>query len=293
MVVDRPTGIPESAHKLWDDGMGAVPPRSGDLWVLSWDGNFVGLALIASAREDFVLVWPVTFPDETSFTPGRVISQSPLDIPLTVWPTRETGIGVHLLDRSLGQLLEPELVRTVMRALDGDEDPPLAAASGSAHEEKNQAADRALIEHWTELCFHTGVVAVEKFLNSDQVQAAGGSSRSAAAALGLAPQQMRPIWDGVVSATDEQLAMLADSLGVNELALLRPDPLAGVVTRLASPRFKSLIKDKMTTTGLSEAAVRTAVRTEYTLAARDDAATADTIDRKLLDAISRVGRNTR
>lgn len=295
MVVDRPAGIPESAHLLWDEGAGSVAPRQGDLWVLSWDTEVVGLALIASAREDFVLAWPVTLLDQSSFAPGRVVDRSPLRVPVTLWPTRETGIGTHLLDRSLGQLLEAEDVRSVMRALDDDEEPPLAAAPGRARDAANLAADRALVEHWTELCFHTGGVEVERTLDSNQVQSAGGSSRSAAAALGLTPQQLRPIWDGVVPVTDEQLSALAEALDVDvdEATLLRPDPLADVVTRLASPRFKSAIKDKMTSTGWREAAIRRAVRTEYTLVARDDAATADAIDRKLLDAISRVSRDVK
>lgn len=291
MVVGRPTGIPESAHQVWDVGVDSAVPRSGDLWVLSWDDEVVGLALIASAREDFVLAWPVTLPGEASFSPGRVVEVSPLGIPVTLWPTRETGIGTHLLDRSLGRLLETGVVQSVMRALDDDKELQLVAAPGSARDAQNVAADRALVEHWTDLCFHTVVAEAEILLDSDQVQAAGGSSRSTASVLGLAPQQLRPIWDGVASVTDEQLSALAESLGVDETALLRSDPLADVVTRLASPRFKSAIKNIMSTTGWNEATIRSAVRTEYTLAARDDAATADAIDRKLLDAISRVGRD--
>ncbi|UPW15026.1 hypothetical protein M0655_05410 [Gordonia amicalis] len=294
MVVDRPSGIPESAYRVWDEGAGSVAPHPGDLWVLSWDAEVVGLALIASARDDFVLVWPVTLHDENSFAPGRIVDHSPLGVPVTLWPTRETGIGIHLLDRSLGRLLESEEVRSVMRALDGDDaESPLAAAPGTARDADNVAADRRLVEYWTELCFHTGGVEAEGTLDSSQVQAEGGSPRWAASALGLTPQQLRPIWDGVVPATNEQLAALAEGLNVDEAALLRPDPLADVVTRLASPTFKSAIKDKMTSTGWSEAEIRRSVRTEYTLAARDDAATTDAIDRKLRDAISRVGRDAR
>lgn len=291
MVGDRPSGLPESAYQLWDDGVGTDRPQLGDLWVLSWDAGVVGLALIAAVREDFVLAWPVTLPGEASFAPGRTIYPSPLGVPVTLWPTRETGIGTHLLDRSLGRLLEAEVVRAVMLALDDDSEPQLPSASGSARDAQNMGADRALIKYWTELCFHAGGVEIEMLLDSAQVRAAGGSSKSTASILELAPQQLRPIWDGVSSITADQLVTLAESLEVDEAALLRPDPLAGVVTRLASPLFKSAIKDRVATTGWSEAAVRTAVRTEYTLAARDDAATTNVIDRKLFDAISRVGRD--
>ena len=267
MVVYRPVGIPESTHHLWDEGTGATTPQRGELWVLSWDTDVVGLALIASAREDFVLAWPVSLPGEASFAPGRVVDQSPLDVPVTLWPTRETGIGLHLLDRSLGRLLDVEFMRSVMRALDDESEPPLPAAAGSADDPRNSAADRALIEHWTELCLHNAGVGVENFLDRDQVQAAGGSARTAADALGLAPPQLGPIWDGVVPVADEQLSLLAETLDVEGAALLRSDPLASVVMRLASPRFKPAIKDKMTSTGWSESTVRNAVRSEYTQAA--------------------------
>lgn len=290
MAGDRPACVPASAHQLWDDGVSADSLRPGDLWILSWDDKVLGIALIAAARDDFALAWPVTLPGEASFAPGLVIENSPLGIPVTLWPTRETGIGLHLLDRSLGRLLDGNVIRPLAFALEDGEEPAFPAAPGSAWDEDNRDADRALVEHWSGLCFHMAGGENEIRLDSERVLAAGGSSRSTMELLGMSPQQLRPIWDGVESIDHEQLAFLAEHLGVDETTLLQPDPLAGVVTRLASPRFKPAIKERMEATGWSEAAVRVAVRSEYTLAARDDADTADAIDRKLRDAIARTGR---
>ncbi|WP_440714128.1 hypothetical protein [Gordonia sp. FQ] len=291
MAGDRPVGVPASAHQLWDDGVNADSARPGDLWILSWDDEVLGVALIAAARDDFALAWPVTLPGEASFAPGLVIENSPLGIPVTLWPTRETGIGLHLLDRSLGRLLDANAIRPLAFALEDGEEPAFPAAPGSAWDEDNRAADRALVEHWSGLCFHLAGGENEMRLDSEKVLAAGGSSKSTAKLLGLPPQQLRPIWVGDAEIDHEQLVALAEDLGVDEVTLLQPDPLAGVVSRLAAPRFKRAIKARMAATRLNEAAVRGAARSEYTLAARDDANTADAIDRKLRDAIARAGRD--
>ena len=52
---DRPAGIPASAHQLWDNGAQSEQVRAGDLWVLSWDGEVVGLAAIAAAKDPAAL----------------------------------------------------------------------------------------------------------------------------------------------------------------------------------------------------------------------------------------------
>lgn len=143
--------------------------RAGDLWVLSWDGEVVGLAAIAAAKHGFVLAWPVTLPGEVSFAPGLVVENSPLGVPVTLWPTRETGIGDHLLDRSLGQLLLPDRIRPISFALDDSDDPGLAFAPGSARDSDNTEADRLMVDHWTELCFNAGGAEEGSFLDSAKV----------------------------------------------------------------------------------------------------------------------------
>ena len=50
MVGERPAGIPESAHTLWDTGVEGTQIHAGDLWILSWDGEVVGLPAIAAAK---------------------------------------------------------------------------------------------------------------------------------------------------------------------------------------------------------------------------------------------------
>lgn len=286
---DRPAGVPASAHQLWDRGAQREHVRAGDLWVLSWDGDDLGLAFIAAAKHGFVLAWPVTLPGEVSFAPGLVVENSPLGVPVTLWPTRETGLGIHLLDRGLGQLLPPGRILPLSLAMDAGDDPGLAFAPGSARDAANNDADRLMVDHWTKLCFNTGGDEEGAFLDSEKVQRAGGNSRIVGEVLGLALPELRSLMTGVVPVTAEQLAAIAERLGVEGESLVGEDPLADVVVDIANPSYKQDIVTRMQETGLGEAEFRRLVRREFPLAARNDG---DALrETKLRDAIMRAGRN--
>jgi hypothetical protein len=289
VVGERPASIPEAARTLWDEGVPDTQVRAGDLWILSWDGEVVGLALIAAAKHGFVIAWPVTLPGEVSFSPGLVVDVSPLGVPVTLWPTRETGIGNHLLDRNLGRLLEPDRIRPISTALDSGEDPGLPRAEGSALDAANTDADHSLVEHWTELCFNSGGEVEGLFFDSAEVKAAGGTAKIVGEVLGFGPEELRPLMTGVAPITTEQLDAVAKRLGVESYSLIGTDPLMDVVTDLALPRFKREIAMRTAETGIGEAAVRRAARREFALAARDDR---DALrETKLRDAIKRAGRH--
>lgn len=285
----RPAGIPASAHQLWDQGAQSEQVRAGDLWILSWEGDVVGLAVIAAAKHGFVLAWPVTLPGEVAFSPGLIVEDSPLGVPVTLWPTRETGIGNHLLDRSVGPLLPPDRIPPISVALDDGDDPGLLFAPGSARDPANTDADRLMVEHWTELCFNTGGAEEGQFLDASRVRQAGGSSRIVSEVLGLALPDLRSLMDGVVPITDEQLAAVAKRLGVEGDSLVGPDPLADVVIDIAWPGYKHLVVARAAETGIGEADIRRFTRREFALAARNDS---DALrETKLRDAIGRAGRD--
>lgn len=284
----RPAGIPASAHQLWDRGVQSEQVRAGDLWILSWEREVVGHAVIAAVKHGFVLAWPVTLPGELSFSPGLVVEDTPLGVPVTLWPTRETGIGNHLLDRSLGRLISPDQIRPISFALDDGDDPGLPFAPGSARDPENAEADRLMVEHWTELCFNSGGAEDGLFLDSAKVQQAGGTSRIVGELLGLGLPELRSMMTGVVPITTEQLAVIAEHLGVEGELLVGADPLANVVIDIAWPKYKHLIVTRTEETGLREADIRRLARREFPLAARDDS---DALrETKLRDAIVRAGR---
>lgn len=289
MRVNWPADLPVSARELWVKGAQRTQVRVGDLWVLSWNGEVVGHAVIAAARPDYALAWPVTFPSEASFSPGLVVEDTPLGVPVTVWPTRETGIGNHLLDRSLGQLLSPDSIRQLSIALDEDDDPGLAFASTSAEDPENSEADRLMVAHWTELCLNNGGAEDGSFLESTKVQRAGGDARIVSEVLGLGLPELRSVMTGATPITTEQLAALAKRLGVESGSLTGSDPLSDVVVDIAHPRFKRDVVARVAETGIAEEAIRRSARREFALAARNDG---DNLrESKLRDAIGRAGRN--
>ena len=286
-VVDRPAGLPDSAGDLWERGVPDTSVHPGDLWVLSWDGQAVGHAVISAVKTGFVLVWPVTLPGEPAFAPGLTISQSPLGVPLTAWPTRETGIGLFLLDRSLGQLLDRDRLIAISDAFDEGRDPGYPFARGSAADDQNRSADATMIEHWRDLCFNLGAVPEGQFLDSEKVKAHGGSSKNAAQTLHLSVEALRDIWLGLEPASDEQVAALAASLGVRPSDITAPDPWEETLEALSSPAYKQDLKARLSALGTTEERLRLVVRTEFALAARDDK---DSLtEQKMRDAIWRAG----
>jgi hypothetical protein len=170
--------------------------------------------------------------------------------------------------------------------MEDGESPGLPMVNGSALDVENQHDDKAMVELWGRLCFHTWPTEPRRYLSQAKVQARGGSAGLAASVLGLKPPTLSPIWTGVQPVTDEQVHTLADALEVEPKDLLEPDPLQEVLDRLAHPLFKERLLDAASRSGLTEGSARDAVRSEYALAARDDSLTV--ADAKLLDAIKRV-----
>lgn len=286
-LVDRPAGLPDSAGSLWEHGLPDTTVNPGELWVLSWDGHTVGQAVISAVKADFVLVWPVSLPNEPAFAPGITIPRSPLGVSVTAWPTRETGIGLYLLDRKLGQLLNRDRVLAIADALEVGQDPGYPFARGSAADDQNRAADAALIEHWHDLCFNLGAVPDGQFLDSGKIRAHGGSSKDAAQTLHLSVEGIRDIWLGLEPATDEQTTALAASLGVRPSDITAPDPWGETLSALSKPAYKQDLKTRLAALETSEEHLRLEVRTEFALAARDDK---DSLtEQKMRDAIWRAG----
>lgn len=287
------TGLPASLqswtvtypHNTQETEPVAVNP--GDLWVLSWDGAYLGSVCLAAVNqsEGFVLGWPVTWPGEPAFAPALVVQS------LHLWPTRETGLGMHLLHQCLGRLIDPNRIQQVAWAMEDGEDPGLPFASGSAQDAANEAADEAFVEAWASLCFHTWPDRAPTYLSEPGIKAAGGNAARAARCLGLAPVQLRPIWTGVSPLSSRQVDALADDLGVEPGRLIGDDPLLPAMNRLAHPRFKGDLLDAASRARISEGESRDRTRAEYALAARDD--TTAVSDARLTDAIKRVARSGR
>ena len=276
------------AARNWDErpSVADLEVKAGDLWVMSWDGTYQGLVCVAAVKQGYILGWPVTLPEEPAFVPALVVDQTPVGSSLLIWPTRETGLGMHLLHRPLGRLVDPAHIQRIAWALEDGEDPGLPFARGSAADETNTAADEAMVERWAALCFHTWPESTRRYLSETSIKKAGGTSLRAARCLSLAPPDLRPLWTGEQPASDEQVNALAADLGVEASELLADDPMREAVERLAVPLFKEPLLALASRAGITEGAARARVRGQYALAARDD--TLSVSDSRLLDAIKRA-----
>ena len=261
--------------------------RAGDAWLLSWDGVYVGAVLAAAVQDGFILAWPMTFGEPPGYRPALVVDNLPYVDSAHLWPTRETGIGMHLLDRPLGHIMEPSRIKAIWERLRQRRDPGLPFAPVSTGHEVDT---EAMVDHWEELCFHTWPAEQALFLSEDKIKRCGGSAASVANVLGLAPPALRQLWSGAQPATESQVDAVAHALGVGADDLTGEDPLGAVVARLWEPRFKAGIVDAAWRRGLSEGRARDLTRAEYALAARDDSSQIS--DRRLFDAVRRVASGT-
>lgn len=235
-LIDLPELI---ADQNWDESPNAadLEVKPGDLWIMSWDGTYRGLVCVAAVKQGYILGWPVTLPDEPAFAPALVVYNTPLVAPLFVWPTRETGLGLHLLHRPLGRLVDPRNIQQIAWSLEDGEYPGMPFARGSATESTNIEADEAMVMYWEALCFHTWLESTPLYLSEKSIKVAGGTAARVAACLDLTPIELRPIWTGTQPASEDQVTALADDLGVDASSLLAGDPMHEAVSRLSSPIF--------------------------------------------------------
>lgn len=282
-------GIPKllAADLATTAEQGLAEPVPGELWTLAWDGQFLALACIAEVAHSYVLAWPVTLPGEPSFAPALRIGDTPFGHELFIWPDRETGIGNHLLDRRICQLIPAEPITPLARAVRRGEPTQYPYANGFASDPTNYAADAAMVEHWSDLCFHVWPPeGRDTYLSQDRIRAQGGGARTLADALGIGPDEVRPIWDGVQPVGRARADQVAAMLGTVADRIVGDDPLQRVRDQLDSPRYKARIVARAAELRVGEGPMRDAVRSEFALAARDDSR--KLTDVKIRDAIARA-----
>lgn len=262
-----PSGVDS---KLWVTGAPDAP-AVGDLWLLSWDGVALELAVISAVAPTFVLVWPASLPDAPSFPPAVVATETPLGLPLHLWPTRETGIGLHLLHRRFGSFLTARTMGLVSDELDVGESSVLPLASPNVEAANVEAASDALVDRWEAICFHTWPARQAGItpLGPRVLSQAGLEVGDLADALGIALPEAVGIARGETAPTAEHLAVLAARLGVDPEQLLQNE-LDADARLLLSPSAKDDILKIAQGHGTDEAGARDLIRSEFALAARSD-----------------------
>jgi hypothetical protein len=113
----------------------------------------MGLALIASIHDGYILAWPVTPGTEKAYAPALVVDHPCLGNPLHLWPTRETGISMGLLGEKVRHIFGAPMIAAISHGIDTSSPVPFQFANGSAVDAENRDADAAMVSHWADLCF--------------------------------------------------------------------------------------------------------------------------------------------
>lgn len=242
--------------------------RAGDLWSLSWDGEELGRGVVARVAPTFVIMWPVSTRDEGWYAPAIQIGQHG-DEQLAAWPTRETGIGLHLLDRNLGETVDPRAMPIIESALETGSEMPLPFVEDLPSNDAKDLSE-SMIDRWAALCHHEWPADRELWLRTDLMGTLGIAPSTLALDLGLSVPEAVAVWKREVALTGEQIATLSTRHGLSPDKIARENAGLDLFPGLVHPRIKAPVLEIASRYGLDENRARNRVREEFALAARSD-----------------------
>jgi transcriptional regulator with XRE-family HTH domain len=269
---------------LWRQGQ-VADAAIGDLWLLSWNVEALALGVIAGVGDDYVLVWPVTLPSDAAFRPAVQVGHSPLGIPVFMWASRETGVGLHMLHRRYGRLLPESVMAEVAEAMEEGADGPLPYAPSATQLEQETSDDDAMVDQWENICLNVWPRSRPDWalLNRDVLRSLGVRPSDLGTALGIAASDAVALFNGEQSPDAAQLTALESHLGTPGSRLL--DPLVDESAReLLSPAWKDDIVKVAARLGDDEDTARDILREEYSYAPRSTGSSSD----RMREAIQRV-----
>ncbi|NYE18027.1 helix-turn-helix domain-containing protein [Microbacterium immunditiarum] len=263
---DAPQGV---AADVW---LGTISgdPQIGDLWLLSWDAQALGLVVVSGVAPTFVLGWPVTLPDAPTFPPAIRVEESPLGA-VAVWPSRETGVGNHLLHRCFGTILSERTMHLLADAFENGTDPVLPFATANIGVEEREVASDQLVDAWEVINLNVWPVPRPGAtpLDADLLRETGIRISDLTKILSMSVPAAVSLYNGEAVPTPAELRLLVDALGVPTEQLLRSQPDAEAVAMLA-PGIKNDLVEITRRRAIGEEAARNLVRSEFALAARSD-----------------------
>jgi transcriptional regulator with XRE-family HTH domain len=264
-LANPPEGV---STELWR-GIDPSAPSIGELWLLSWDNSALALGIVAGVGKTFVLIWPVTLVGSPVFAPAIEVTNSPLGIPVLVWPTRETGVGLHMLHRRFGSLMSERTMALVLAAVEGDSEYPLPLARHNIGGTEAERASDSMVEEWDAIGSNVWPepVAGESPLAQSALRAAGLKVSDIASLLGISVPHAVGYFNGQLSPSAGQVDAIAEATGLSFYELLRAQT-DDSVALLLHPEFKDYVVTLASSLGLSEASARSRVRADFALAAR-------------------------
>lgn len=287
-LTEAPSVLPHNGRDRW---LAENPTdlKVGDLWLLSWSRHALALVVITAVIDDYVLACPVTMPADPAFAPAVVREDTPLGVPLTIWPSAETGLGRHLLRRNLGPLLSDRTVTLLRRYAEDGGESPLPVAAGEYDDEGNLEYLRGLLELMQGLCFHEWPTNTsgDAVLDPTVIEQQDASIDFLARTLGASVPRARQLLLQQTPPTEAEVAALAEAWDLAPAVFLVPARDDAART-LIEPEFKPLLDSVMERRGCDEVTARRLSKEQYVLAARAER-TGDRAAR-MREAINRVVR---
>lgn len=266
MIDEVPSGVDPDA---WLSARPAATVQVGQLWSMSWNAQHLGLGVLAGVAPTFVLVWPVSLPDEARFPPAVAVPAATLRADVAVWPTRETGVGLHLLHRCFGSLMSARTMEVISEAAEDSVEGPFPFVDAWPTVIDIEAASDDMVDRWESICLHTWPQALAGVspLDTEVLKEHGLSLEVVAQVLDASVPQVFELFRGERYPTIDELQRLASARG------LSPDVLLGIpesVYELARPEYKEEILELAARLQIDESHSRELVRSELALAARSE-----------------------
>lgn len=263
---DAPQGVAPDAWLRSASG----GPQIGDLWLLSWDTRVLGLVVVSGVAPTFILGWPVTLFGDPTFPPAIRVERSPLG-EIAVWPSRETGVGNHLLHRRFGTALSARTMHLLADAFEDGTEPVLPFATSDINLEQREAASDQMVDAWEAINLNVWPVPRAGItpLDADLLRASGTRVGDLAEILSTSVPAAVSLYNGESVPTPSELELLVAALGVPTEQLLRSHPDAETVAMLA-PNTKDDLVEISRRRAIGEEAARDLVRSQFALAARSD-----------------------
>lgn len=286
LTLSRPPAVlPPDGAEAWISG-GVGDPREGDLWLLSLDGEALGLVVLSRVYPTFVHGWPVTLPDDPAFRPAIIKDQTPLDVSLTIWTSASTGLGKHLLHRRIGSLLSESEV-TALRSdslnLDGFHLP-----HGKYGDTTSREFLADLLSQYQSLCFLDWPTAKpgEGVLDRNALTAAGIDPRTIRDWLAVPLAEALALSSGTAMPTPSQLEQIASN--GTELTSMLTEIEGPEVVELMHPWVKSDLLAISADRGVSEDVARNMAWRELQYAARSTVPHHSASRQRVREALNRL-----
>ncbi|MFV4914598.1 hypothetical protein PFZ49_13935 [Microbacterium lacticum] len=265
-IDDAPHGI---APDVWLRSASG-DPQIGDLWLLSWDTQALGLVVVSGVAPTFILGWPVTLSGDPTFPPATRVEGSPIG-EIAVWPSRETGVGNHLLHRRFGTALSARTMHLLADAFEDGTEPVLPFATSTIGLDEREVASDQMVDSWEAINLNVwptprpGITP----LDADVLRATGTLVSDLADILSTSVPAAVSLYNGELAPTPPELEIIVAALGVPTEHLLRSQPDGESVAMLA-PDIKDDLVEISRRRAIGEGAARDLVRSQFALAARSD-----------------------